>query len=216
MIYIIVIVVLLIIFFLRRSPVPDNEQSTNFSDKIKNAENSTNSVQFSVSFPHKQSDEDRRIMAELEEKYPKWHGGEKIRGICFEREKIDPLPEGKNEIVYYKTDRYAELFGRGKDVSYFPGYGKIYNRSFEIWYRKTGSKNKEGLMKHHDIGIIDKDYGPFFIEKITGGRIFNNRLERTSGYLKLYNIRDDKNGLTWYAGLKDAEFTGITTEGENE
>jgi len=214
MTYIIIIaVVLLIIYFAKTSSVQDKKQSDNSVSNFNTTDSSTSGVQFNVSFPHKQSVEDKKVMDELEKKYPKWYGHGNTRGICFESERIEPLQNNQTEIVKYKTDRYADLFGRGKDCSYFPGYGKIYNRTFEIWYRNVGSKDKQGLIIYKDIGN-DKYEGPFFVERITNNILINNKLERTLGYLKLYNSRDDKNNKTWYAGLKDIQFTGIITDKE--
>lgn len=151
----------------------------------------------------------------MSEKKTKWYSETKTVGICFNKEKIEPLPNDETEIVNYKSDRFADLFGRGKDCSYFPGYGKIFNRTFEIWYKSIGSKIKEGLIEYKDIGV-DSYSGPFFPEKITNGVYINNPLEKKLGYLKLFNTRDDKNNKTWYAGLKDIEFTGIITDREQE
>jgi hypothetical protein len=171
-------------------------------------------VQFNVTFEQSnQTPEVKKELDGLEKKYPKWYGHSNTRGACFESERIEPLQNNQTEIVKYKTDRYAELFGRGKDCSYFPGYGKIFNRTFEIWYREVGSKDKQGLIVYKDIGN-DTYEALFFAERITNGVLINNKLERTLGYLKLYNSRDDKNNKTWYAGLKDIEFTGIITERE--
>lgn len=162
-----------------------------------------------------QTEEQKKDFQEVEKKYPKWYGEGNTKGKCFESERIEPLANNQTELVRYKTDRYADLFGRGKDCSYFPGYGKIYNRTFDIWFHETNSTEKKGAIEYRDIGC-DKYQPPFFTDRITNGISIYNELERTKGYLKLYNGRDEKNRKTWYAGLKDLEFTGIITDRELE
>ncbi|NCX95251.1 MAG: hypothetical protein EBX41_02360 [Chitinophagia bacterium] len=174
--------------------------------------NEQRTIQFTVETVSNLTEDDRLRYAKLVEKYPKWYGNGDTKGICFESERLEPLPNGQTELVRYKTDRYADLFGRGKDCSYFPGYGKIYNRTFDIWYQEFNSQEKNGMREYKDIGC-DK-YGPFFTNHLTGKNIIHNELIRTKGYLKLFNVRDEKNRRTWYAGLKDLEFTGIITDRE--
>jgi hypothetical protein len=172
-------------------------------------------VQFNVETVSNQTEEEKREYAKWVKKYPKWYGDGNTIGLCFNFERIEPLPNNQKEIVRYKTDRYAELFGRGKDCSYFPGYGEIYNRTFEIWFQEFNSQEKNGIREYKDVGC-DKYQGPFFTNNFTNGIGISNSLERTKGYLKLYNGRDEKNKKTWYAGLKSIEFTGIITDGESE
>ncbi|MGE0569370.1 MAG: hypothetical protein AB7O73_15630 [Bacteroidia bacterium] len=200
-----------IAFNIRKYSLPEIKNLLNIPT---NNGKSRTEIQFNITDLHKtQTPEIKVELDDYEKKYPKWYGSENIKGLCFERDRLEPLPVGQIEKVHYKTNRYAELFGRGKDVSYFPGYGNIYNRTFEIWFRNKGSRDKEGTIEYKDIGI-DKYYGPFFAEKFTGGLGINNELERTSGYIKLFNVRDNKSGKTWYAGLKNIEFTGIITDKE--
>ncbi|MCD8440960.1 hypothetical protein [Tenacibaculum finnmarkense] len=147
-------------------------------------------------------------------KYPKWFSENNTIGLCYKSSYFPPLTNQVEEIVNYKTDKYADLFGRGKDCSYFPGYGKIQNRTFEIWYQEFGSKEKKNIIEYKDIGAIYQ--APFFTEEMTEGWLINNELERKQDFLKLYNIRVVKTRKTWYAGLKSQEFTGLITEKEIE
>lgn len=140
----------------------------------------------------------------------KWYSAEVSVGSCYQAKRIAPFTYGKEETVYYKSDNWIKLFGRGKDSSYFPGYGKIYNRTFNIWFQNTGSTEKLGEMEYHD--IANEHLPPQFAEGITQNVFISNRLERTKGFLKLFNARDVKNNKTWYAGLKQLEYVGIITK----
>lgn len=144
----------------------------------------------------------------------KWYSGENIKGVCYKAERIEPLPNNVTELVRYKSDRFAELFGRGHNCSYFPRYGKIGNRIFTIWYQEFNSKEKKGIVEYKDVGI--ENDGPHFAEKISNGLAINNQLQRSGEYLSLFNVRETKNNRTWYAGLKSIEFIGIITAGESD
>ena len=195
---IITLIILVILYFIGKSKQK--------SKKVK--ENKT--VTFSVTSSNQIANKNDELTS-LEKKYPKWYSSNNTNGKCYKSKK--PLNTYKSEsIIYYKTDEYAELFGRGAHCSYFPGYGKIYNRTFEIWYQQTGSKEKLELQEYFDIGVERNQ--PFFVEEITGGVLISNNLERTKGYLKLWNGRDQKNNKTWYAGLKNIEYTNIITKPE--
>lgn len=185
------------------------------AQKQKNEYNESPSVEFKVeTSKSKISEEDRKEMETLEAKYPKWYGSENIKGICFKSAHFEPLPNNETETVAYKSDRFVDLFGRGKGVSYFPGYGKIYNREYELWYQETGQKEQKGLITYKDIGT--EKYPPFFTDSYTENYEINNRLQNAKGYIALFNVRDNKLKRTWYAGLKSIEFTGIITEPEQE
>ena len=100
----------------------------------------------------RQTDEEIQEQLEYERKYPKWTSSQDTLGTCFNQNRIEPHKNGEIERVHYKTDRYAELFGRGKDCSYFPGYGKIFNRKFKIWYQEFHSDEVRGTVDYYDIG----------------------------------------------------------------
>src|SRR5690554_2717759 len=201
-IIIIILIVFFVVFYNKQKP---SQKVETFTEQ--------RTIQFNVETVSNQTEEDRLEYAKWVKKYPKWYGSGNTRGVCFESERLEPLLNGQTELVRYKTDRYADLFGRGKDCSYFPGYGKIYNRTFDIWFQEFNSQEKKGMREYKDIGC-DKYQAPFFTDNFTNGIGINNQLERTKGYLKLFNCRDEKTRRTWYAGLKDLEFTGIITDRE--
>ncbi|OFX19491.1 MAG: hypothetical protein A2033_08005 [Bacteroidetes bacterium GWA2_31_9] len=201
----IIIIGLVVFFVILYSKQKPKQNAKVFSEQ--------RTIQFNIETVSNQTEEDRLEYAKWVKKYPKWYGSGNTRGVCFESERLEPLPNGQTELVRYKTDRYADLFGRGKDCSYFPGYGKIYNRTFDIWFQEFNLQEKKGMREYKDIGC-DKYQVPFFTENYTNGIRIYNQLERTKSYLKLYNGRDEKSRRTWYAGLKYLEFTGIITEGE--
>lgn len=160
------------------------------------------------------TEDDKSEHSEFLNRYTKWDESNNIIGKCFKAKEIIPLIKNETEIVNNKTDRYTELFGRGRGCRYFPGYGKIYNRAFKIWFQDYNSTEMKLVQDYFDIGV--EYLPPFFSEEISDGHRIHNELERTRGYLKLYNVRVDKTKRTWYAGLKHLEFTGIITDGEVE
>ena len=164
------------------------------------------SIEFTVGLEtnSQPSPTERDELNALKEKYPKWYANQNTVGECFKKERIEPLANNSEETVHYKSDRYAELFGRGKDCSYFPGYGRICNRTFTMWYQETGSTEKKGLRKYKDIAN-DSYQAPVYIEDFTNGILVTNELSRTQGFKKLFNGRDEKNRKTWYAGLEHLE-----------
>ena len=206
LIVILIIIGIIFIFYLIGKKIEKN--------KLKNSSQKDIEFKTEVVSNIKESENGKNELTELQKKYPKWYGREKTVGLCFNNSRLEPFPDNQTETVYYKTDRYAELFGRGKNCSYFPGYGKIYNRFFDIWCQDFGSKEKKAIQEYSDIG--NYYLPPIFTEEITGGYPINNELEQTKGYLKLFNVRIQKFRKTWYAGLKDREFTGIITEKEQQ
>lgn len=113
------------------------------------------------------------------------------------------------EKVYRKTDRWKEL-GFGDNVE-FPGYGKIYNREFDVWYVDVGSKEKKGETTLKDRRVLHYEPIPIEVERITGSNFIIDERERTEGYKSLFTGLDQKNRKRWYFGLKEAEPTGIET-----
>lgn len=176
---------------------------------------SQSGVQFIVTTSEpKRTKEEIQEELEYQNKYPKWTSSQKTLGQCFRANRIEPLKVGTTEMVYYKTDRFAELFGRGKDCSYFPGYGQIFNRKFKIWYQEYNSNDIQGLREYFDIAT--EYQAPIFADEISDGHRIHNELERRKGYKRLFNVRVDRTRRTWYAGLEELEFTGIITDGERE
>lgn len=139
--------------------------------------------------------------------YTKWYSGKSTVGQLFKLKRVDPFDPPI--IVYYKSDRFADLFGRGRDCSYFPGYGKIYNRKFRIWAQEFNKKEPLHTQEYFDIGTDHR--APFFVEELTSGHDIYNELMKTGGFIRLFNCRVNKSRLTWYAGLETIEFVGITT-----
>ncbi len=200
---VIAIIILVVLYFIAKS-----KRNAKPKDKPKEKK----AVSISIASDNQKTNENDEI-DQLKKKYPKWYSSNKTKGKCYKPK--SPLEVIDTEsTVNYKTDEYAELFGRGAHCSYFPGYGKIYNRTFEIWYQETGSKDKLDLQEYFDIGVERNQ--PFHVEDITNGIIISNELERTKGYIKLWNARDQKNNITWYAGLKNLEYTNIITKRERE
>lgn len=184
------------------------------SDSSEQIENHNN-IQFVVTTSEpKRTEREIQERLDYEKKYPKWTSDQKTLGQCFRARRIEPLKDEANEMVYYKTDRFAELFGRGKDCSYFPGYGQIFSRKFKIWFQEYNSNDIQSLQDYYDIGT--EYQSPIFADEISDGHRIHNELERTRDYKRLFNLRVDRTRRTWYAGLEEVEFTGIITDGEQE
>jgi hypothetical protein len=157
--------------------------------------------------------DDKRLADEISKGNFDWDKTPDIKGVCYELERLDPLPEGRIELVKYKSERFAELFGRGTFCSYFPGYGKLFNKTFDVWFEAVKSDEKQNLIEYRDIYTLMRG-SPHFEDKIETGLRFYHELSRNKkGYLSLYKS-NTKNKITWYAGIKKLEFTGIITQSE--
>ncbi len=116
--------------------------------------------------------------------------------------------DSKWEIVHRKTKRWTDLgFGDGDN---FPGYGRLYDREFKVWYCEIGSKD----IKDERI-IRDRfplHYDPKNSHKITGEGVYLNRLYNTKGYESLYSGLDNQNRKRWYFALTNFSPTWIETD----
>ena len=111
------------------------------------------------------------------------------------------------EIVPRKSERWFELgFCEG---TLFPGYGKLYNREFEVWYCDVGSKERKDIQKLTD--VFPLNYAPKGAANITGPEVYLEWLQRTGEYETLKTGLDAKNRKRWYFGLVKYTPTGIET-----
>jgi len=114
----------------------------------------------------------------------------------------------KWEIVYRKTNRWAELgFGDDQD---FPGYGRLYDRFFEVWYCDIGSKEKKDIYNYQD--KFPLNYYPKEYEKITGENVYLEKLNNSKGYKELFTGLDNKNRRRWYFALLETKPLWVQTE----
>lgn len=112
------------------------------------------------------------------------------------------------EVVYRKTARWEELgFGEGL---LFPGYGRIYERIFEVWYCDVGSKERKCIQTFKD--KYPMNYSPKKSKSITGENVYLERLSNTKGYEVLFSGLDRINRKRWYFAVIDKIPTGIETE----
>ncbi len=114
----------------------------------------------------------------------------------------------KWEIVHRKTDRWNEL-GFGDDDK-FPGYGRLYEREFEVWYCEIGSKERKDIQK-----FVDKyplNYDPKNYQEIVGEGVYLEQLTNTKDYETLYTALDNKNRKRWYFALVSSKPLWIQTE----
>jgi hypothetical protein len=113
----------------------------------------------------------------------------------------------KWELVRRKSERWKELgFGDGEA---FPGYGKLYQREFQVWYCDIGSKVKMDVQIHRDKNTIY--YFPVNIHKIIGEGVYLYSLNNTMGFESLFTGLDNKNRKRWYFALIKFTPTGIET-----
>lgn len=130
------------------------------------------------------------------------------------RTKVDKeiieVPEGWI-LVRNRSLKWKEL---GYDKG-FPGYGKVYNVTFEVWYSIVGEKER---IKQPNISVHLAFYGNdskiCYFERIcneikelkTKGLNFE-RLSRTQGYSQLYKGLDNSTKRRWYLGLIEVKPT---------
>ena len=88
-------------------------------------------------------------------------------------------------------------------VELFPGYGKIFERVFDVWYCEIGSKEKISQPEFKDKAILN------FYDGICGDLVrFKDKnlklesLSKTQGYMELLSAVDNKERKRWYFGLK--------------
>ncbi len=148
--------------------------------------------------------------------------GDKISTTSKDR--IESTDSTKWELVRRKSDRWKELgFGEGET---FPGYGKLYDREFDVWYCDIGSKDKKAVQKFYDRNPLHyepKERGRDFTQtsipnsghkmssEITGEGVNLERLHNTKEYEALYTGLDNKNRKRWYFALTKFTPTGIET-----
>jgi hypothetical protein len=111
----------------------------------------------------------------------------------------------KWELVRRKSERWIELFGDD-----FPGYGKLYNREFEVWYCDVGSKVRKNIQVFYDRYPLN--YRPSNSAKITGGDVDLHYLTNKKKFEDLYTGLDEKNRKRWYFALIKYTLTGIETD----
>lgn len=127
----------------------------------------------------------------------------------------------KWELVRRKSERWKELgFGEGET---FPGYGKLYDREFDVWYCDIGSKDKKAIQKFYDRNPLHyepkdrqktstQNNGLKMSSEITGEGVILERLHNTKEYEALYTGVDNKNRKRWYFALIKFTPTGIETD----
>lgn len=116
--------------------------------------------------------------------------------------------DSKWEIVHRKTERWTELgFGDGDN---FPGYGRLYDREFKVWYCEVGSKEIKDERVIRD--RFPLHYEPKNSKEITGEGVYLDRLDNTKGYESLYTGLDNKNRKRWYFALIKSTPTWIETD----
>jgi len=115
-----------------------------------------------------------------------------------DQEKSNNDDSSKWEIVYKNSERWNELgfslkFGDGRP---FPGYGKLYDGEFGVWYCDIGSTEKKNIQFHKE----RFSYSPEF-HRIVGNNINFEQLTNTRGYEALFSGIDNKNNKRWYFAL---------------
>ncbi len=105
----------------------------------------------------------------------------------------------KNNIRWYFGLKKSERIKGQDKVDNFPGYGRLYDRSFKVWYCDIGSKEPKNEQSFND--RFPLHYGPRDYENITGENVYLERLDNTKGYDSLYSGLDNKNRKRWYFAL---------------
>jgi len=124
------------------------------------------------------------------------------------------VPEGW-ELVRNHSDKWIEL---GYDNG-FPGYGKVYNITFDVWYSIVGSKEKveQPPISVH-LALYGKNENIYYFERVcdkieglNGKQINFERLSRNQGFTQLFNGLDNSTKQRWYLGIKEMESTSFYT-----
>lgn len=135
--------------------------------------------------------------------------------------RVENTDSTKWELVRRKSDRWKELgFGEGET---FPGYGKLYDREFDVWYCDIGSKDKKAIQKFYDRNPLhyepknrqktsSPNNGLIMSSEITGEGVILERLHNTKEYEALFTGLDNKNRKRWYFALTKFTPTGIETD----
>lgn len=130
-----------------------------------------------------------------------------------EKEKTD-VPYGW-ELVRNQSKKWSELgYSNG-----FPGYGKVFDITFDVWYSTVGTKEKierPSISVH--LALYGKDSNIFYfervctkIEELRGKDLNFERLSRTQGYSQLYNGLHHATKRRWYLGVKEMKPTNYFT-----
>ncbi len=133
--------------------------------------------------------------------------------VKIEKEDIE-VPEGW-ELVRNHSEKWIELnYDKG-----FPGYGKVYNITFEVWYSDVGSKDKieQPSISVH-LALYGKNENIYYFERVcdqieglNGKQVNFDRLSRAQGYSQLYNGLDNSTKQRWYLGIKEMRPTNYFT-----
>lgn len=131
----------------------------------------------------------------------------------IKKEEIE-VPKGW-ELVRNHSKKWTEL---GYDKG-FPGYGKVFNITFEVWHSIVGEKEKiqqPNISVH--LALYGKDSNIYYfdrvcneIEELKGKSLNFERLSRTQGYSQLYNGLDNSTKRRWYLGVKEMKPTNYYT-----
>lgn len=122
------------------------------------------------------------------------------------------VPEG-----YTLVKRNSEEWIRNgfADKDFFPGYGKIFKRTFDVWFCEVGSKEKNIQPEFTDKAILNFYHGICGRPEILVGKDLKfESLSKKQGYAELLTALDSKEKRRWYFGLKTAEPTNIFTSAE--
>ncbi len=136
-------------------------------------------------------------------------GQKRIRKITFRGDsknyvrQIEEIEDPNWQKIYRKSERWFEM----KFDEKFPGYGKLYNRFFDVWYCEVGSKEKKNIQSHTD--TFPEHYTPDNYEIITKTDVNFEKLVNSQNYKFLFSGLDKKNRKRWYFGIKKIEPTGI-------
>jgi len=104
-------------------------------------------------------------------------------------------------LVRRNSNRWKELkFGDGE---FFPGYGKIFERTFDVLYCNIGSNDKIIQPEFKDKAILSLANGiRGNYHGMTGIGLVFESLKKKQGYRKLLTTVDTKERKRWYFGLK--------------
>lgn len=95
----------------------------------------------------------------------------------------------------------------------FPGYGEVYYRTFDVWYRNVGQKEKYEQPAFTDRGVLHYRFklcGEYPAFK--GKELHFEILDKKQGYHFLMTAIDPSERKRWYFGLKSYKPTYLYTQ----
>lgn len=118
--------------------------------------------------------------------------------------------DNKNKKRWYFAIVKSERIKGTAKIDNFPGYGRLYERTFDLWYCEVGSKERKGIKQFTDKYPLH--YSPRDYNQEVGENVFLEQLNNNKEYEILYSGLDSRERKRWYFGLVSKKPLWIQTE----